>query len=77
MTAATDLAFCSATELASALGRGDLSSETLVDTLLDRIERLDPKLHAFIDVYADDARQAAGAADAARAAGHAVGPFHG
>jgi len=77
MTDATDLAFTSATDLAAALGRGELSSETLVDTLLDRIERLNPKLHAFIDVYADDARRVAGAADAARAAGHAVGPWHG
>jgi aspartyl-tRNA(Asn)/glutamyl-tRNA(Gln) amidotransferase subunit A len=77
MTDATELAFTSATELAAAIGRGELTSASLVSTLLERIELLDPKLHAFVDVYADDARQAAGAADAARAAGHAVGPFHG
>lgn len=77
MADCTDLAFTPATELALALGRGELTSTSLVNTYLERIERLNAKLHAFIDVYADDARQAAGAADAARAAGHAVGPFHG
>jgi aspartyl-tRNA(Asn)/glutamyl-tRNA(Gln) amidotransferase subunit A len=77
MTQPVDLAFTPATELAAAMGRGELSSETLVNVYLERIERLDPKLHAYIDVYADDARLAAGAADAARRAGHAVGPLHG
>ena len=35
------------------------------------------KLHAYIDVYGDDARLAAEAADKAIRAGHAVGPLHG
>jgi aspartyl-tRNA(Asn)/glutamyl-tRNA(Gln) amidotransferase subunit A len=77
MTQSTDLAFTSATDLAAALQGAELSSETLVDVLLSRIDDLDPKLHAFVAVYADDARRAAKAADLARAAGHAVGPFHG
>jgi aspartyl-tRNA(Asn)/glutamyl-tRNA(Gln) amidotransferase subunit A len=49
----------------------------LVERLLDRIERYDKKLHAFVIVYAQQARAAAAAADAARSAGHAVGPLHG
>ncbi len=45
--------------------------------MLGRIGRHDAKLHAFVDVYADDARAAAAAADLAIGAGHAVGPLHG
>ena len=37
----------------------------------------DAKLHAFVEVYADDARLAAEAADKAIRSGHAVGPLHG
>src|SRR4051812_2116638 len=64
-------------ELTAALARRQLTSAALVEALLERIERYDPKLHAFISVYADDARSAAAAADAAIRAGHAVGPLHG
>ena len=63
--------------LRDALARGELSSATLLESLLERIAREDAKLHAFVSVYADDARSAAAAADAARGAGHAVGPLHG
>ena len=50
---------------------------TLVEALLARIAAHNPKLHAYIDVYGDDARLAAEAADKAIRAGHAVGPLHG
>lgn len=63
--------------LRDALASGELTSAALVDGLLERIARHDAKLHAFVAVYADDARAAAAAADAARRAGHAVGPLHG
>src|SRR3954452_14123545 len=45
--------------------------------MLARIAAHDPKLHAFIDVYADNARLDAEAAEKAIRAGHAVGPLHG
>jgi len=64
-------------QLRAPLAEGRLSSAALVDALLARIEQYDPKLHAFVAVYAQDARDAARAADLARAAGHAVGPLHG
>jgi len=54
-----------------------LSPVDLVDDCLARIERLEPKLHAFTEVYAADARLAAEAADKAIRSGHAVGPLHG
>jgi aspartyl-tRNA(Asn)/glutamyl-tRNA(Gln) amidotransferase subunit A len=64
-------------ELSAALTHGRLTSTALVEDLLARIEQHDPRLHAFVSVYADDARAAAGAADIAARSGHALGPFHG
>jgi aspartyl-tRNA(Asn)/glutamyl-tRNA(Gln) amidotransferase subunit A len=54
-----------------------LSPVDLIDALLARIERHDPKLHAFVEVYAPEARLAAEAADKAIRSGHALGPWHG
>jgi aspartyl-tRNA(Asn)/glutamyl-tRNA(Gln) amidotransferase subunit A len=72
-----DPAFATVTELSTAFARRALSPVDVVDALLSRIERRNPKLHAFIDVYASDARLAAEAADRAIRSGHAVGPLHG
>ena len=69
--------FLTANAAAEALAAGELTSEQLVDALLARIERLELRLGAFVEVYADDARAAATAADHARRAGKAVGRFHG
>jgi len=78
MTTSIDsLAYQPAVQLARAIASRELRSEELVALLLDRIARLDAKLHAFIDVYADDALAVAAAADQAIDAGHAVGPLHG
>jgi aspartyl-tRNA(Asn)/glutamyl-tRNA(Gln) amidotransferase subunit A len=78
MTSAdTSLAYQPATQLAQAVSSRTLRSSDLVERLLERIARHDAKLHAFVDVYADDARNAAAAADRAIDAGHAVGPLHG
>ena len=69
--------FLTACAAADALAAGDLTSEQLVETLLARIERLEPRLGAFVDVYADDARAAAREADSARRAGNVASRFHG
>jgi aspartyl-tRNA(Asn)/glutamyl-tRNA(Gln) amidotransferase subunit A len=74
---AIDPAFATVAELSAALSSRALSPVDLVEALLGRIERRNPALHAFIDVYAADARLAAEAADRAIRAGHAVGPLHG
>ncbi len=71
------LAYQPAVQLAQAIASRELRSEDLVELLLARIARHDAKLHAFVDVYADDARAAAAAADQAIGARHAVGPLHG
>jgi len=64
-------------QLSRAFGARTLSPVDAVDALLERIRRRNPSLHAFIAVYADDARLAAEGADRAIRAGHRVGPLHG
>ena len=66
-----------AAQLARAFATRRLSPVDAVEALLERIARLDPKLHAFVDVYGAEARLAAEAADKAIRSGHAVGPLHG
>ena len=63
--------------LSSEIGAGRLSPVDLVDTLLERIRANDEKLHAFVEVYGEEARLAAEAADKAIRSGHAIGPLHG
>src|SRR6266404_3086063 len=63
--------------LASEIAARRLSPVDLVDALLDRIQAKDGKLHAFVEVYREEARLAAEAADKAIRSGHAVGPLHG
>ena len=72
-----DPAFATVAELSAAFQRRALSPVDVVDALLTRIDTLNPRLQAYIDVYAADARLAAEAADKAIRAGHAVGPLHG
>src|SRR5215217_1128926 len=63
--------------LAAEIAARRLSPVDIVEAMLARIAAHDPKLHAFVEVYADDSRLAAEAADKAIRAGHAVGPLHG
>jgi aspartyl-tRNA(Asn)/glutamyl-tRNA(Gln) amidotransferase subunit A len=72
-----DLPFHSLTQLAGMLARGETTSRAIVDACLARIGAHDGKLHAFVEVYRDDARKLADAADAARRARAVHGPLHG
>jgi aspartyl-tRNA(Asn)/glutamyl-tRNA(Gln) amidotransferase subunit A len=72
-----DPVWATVAELSSAIGARTLSPVDAVGALLDRIRRLNPRLHAFIAVYEADARLAAEGADRAIRAGHRVGPLHG
>jgi aspartyl-tRNA(Asn)/glutamyl-tRNA(Gln) amidotransferase subunit A len=65
------------TELARALAERRASSREIVTGYLDRIAALDRKLHAFLEVFHDEALAAADIADRERAAGRARGPLHG
>lgn len=77
MSATNDLADLPVHALSAAIQAGRLSPVALTESLLDRIARLDGKLHSFITLYADDARLAAEAAEKAIRAGHSIGPLHG
>ena len=72
-----DLPFHSLTDLSGRLARGETTSRALVEACLARIDAVDGRLHAFVDVYRDDARALADAADLERRAGAARGPLHG
>ncbi len=72
-----DLAFTSAAELAALIAQRVVSPVEIVDIVLDRIEKTQPTLNAFITVCADEARAAAKEAEAAVMRGDALGPLHG
>jgi len=63
-------------ELQRLMALGQLSSEELTESYLDRIKRLNPTLNAVIETN-NDARKIARRLDAERRAGHVRGPLHG
>ena len=66
-----------ATELAALIRTKQLSSREVVQTHLDRIAAVNPKVNAIVTLMADDALQSADAADKAVASGIDLGPLHG
>ena len=73
----TALHWLSATDIAKAYAARTLSPTELTQALLQRIEQLQPKLHAFIRLDAEAAMDAARTAEAELAAGRSRGPLHG
>ncbi|WP_333618212.1 Asp-tRNA(Asn)/Glu-tRNA(Gln) amidotransferase subunit GatA [Dietzia sp.] len=66
-----------AAELAEKIAAREVSSEEVTRAHLDRISEVDGEINAFLHVGGDEALAAARAADAAAAAGEAVGPLNG
>jgi aspartyl-tRNA(Asn)/glutamyl-tRNA(Gln) amidotransferase subunit A len=66
-----------AMELRDRIAARQISSVEATQAVLDRIERLDPKIGAYLSVCRDGALQAAGAVDRRIAAGERVGPLAG
>lgn len=64
-------------DLVSKLQSGDLTSRSLTEACLQRIEQLNPTLNAFLSVDADAALAQADAIDARRTNGDAVGLLQG
>jgi aspartyl-tRNA(Asn)/glutamyl-tRNA(Gln) amidotransferase subunit A len=72
-----ELAFMPAADLAAAIRSRQVSPVEAVESVLGRIERLNPRVNAYCAVTAEAAREQARAAEAALLRGDAVGPLHG
>ena len=74
---ASDLPLRPLTELADLLARGETRSREIVEACIARIDALDGRLHAFVDVYRDEALERADAADRERIDHEARSPLAG
>jgi aspartyl-tRNA(Asn)/glutamyl-tRNA(Gln) amidotransferase subunit A len=74
---ATDLCFTSAVELTELIRRRTLSPVEITRAVLERIERLNPRLGAYVLVHAERALTEARAAEQAVMGGRPLGPIHG
>ena len=74
---AADLCFTPAVELAALIRRRALSPVEITRAVLERIERLNPRLGAYVLVHAERALTDARAAEHAVMAGGPLGPLHG
>jgi Asp-tRNA(Asn)/Glu-tRNA(Gln) amidotransferase A subunit family amidase len=77
MSLASDVAYTPATVLAEQIRRRDLSPVEVVDAVLERAERFQSTIHAFMTLDPDGARQSARAAESAIRRGETLGPLHG
>jgi Asp-tRNA(Asn)/Glu-tRNA(Gln) amidotransferase A subunit family amidase len=73
----SQLSFLSAVSMAEQIRQKKLSPIELVEAHLARIEKLNPKLNAFVQVDAEGARRQARAAEDAVARNERMGPLHG
>jgi amidase len=69
--------YAGVSEQARLLRKGAVSARELLDGCLDRVDRVDGRLHAFTVVLREEARAEADARDAARSRGEDLGPLHG
>ncbi|HVL32741.1 MAG TPA: amidase [Actinomycetota bacterium] len=74
---ATPLAYRTITEVSAAIGRGELTPVDLVEACLDRIATAEPVVRAWVDLYGDDALEAAHHATADIARDGQRTPLHG
>ncbi len=75
--ASAEPAFRSALEVAAAIRDRHISSREYLELLLDRVDRLNPRLDAVVTLDAERARREADDADTALVEGRAPGPLHG
>ena len=75
--ASDELSWLSALEITRLIRARKLSPVELVDALLARIDRAQPRLNAYATVAAEEARDAAAAAEMAVQVGEELGPLHG
>ena len=72
-----ELAFISAVELASMIRARAVSPVEVMQDLLKRIDRLNPKLNAFVTMHSEEAMCSARKAEEALMHGNLWGPLHG
>jgi len=75
--AATELPYLDIGQAAALLRGRRLSPVELLQAILDRIDRIEPRVHAFLTVTADEAMRAARIAEQEITAGKYRGPLHG
>jgi aspartyl-tRNA(Asn)/glutamyl-tRNA(Gln) amidotransferase subunit A len=73
----SDLTRRSAADLAGTIAAGEVSAREVAQAHLDRIDAVDPQVHAFLQVDTEGALAAADAVDRARSAGEALSPLAG
>ncbi|NHN84865.1 amidase [Acetobacter musti] len=73
----SSLCLWSASRMAEAVRKRDISSRECVDAALERVRVLNPRLNAIVDEMADEALAAADEADRVLRADAPVGPLHG
>ena len=67
----------SARAIADAIRGRKVSSREVVKSALARLEAVNPRINAVVDILAEEALSAADRADAAVAGDEAIGPLHG
>jgi amidase len=72
-----DTLFQSATEVAALLRSGRLSARDLAESVLARVDAVNPAVTAVVEVHRDAALSVAAEADLALARGERLGPLHG
>src|SRR5581483_11855587 len=77
MAVANELVYLTLREAADGLRRRAFSAVELTEAVLARTEAVEPRVHAYITLTADQARAAAAAADGEIGAGRYRGPLHG
>ena len=77
MAASSEWPWQSLAQAAAAVKAGAVSPVELTRACLERIERVDPVVHAFVSVDAEHALQEAQRAEREIKAGHYRGPLHG
>jgi aspartyl-tRNA(Asn)/glutamyl-tRNA(Gln) amidotransferase subunit A len=73
----SDLTRLTAAQLAAGLASSEVSSVEVTRAHLERIQAVDPDVHAFLHVASEQAIETAKAVDARRAAGEKLGPLAG
>ncbi|MFC1861867.1 amidase [Chloroflexota bacterium] len=72
-----EIYYMAVVEMAEAIKDRKLSPVEIMDAVLSRIERLNPKVNAYCTLVVDSARRQAGEAEAMVMRGEELGPLHG